>query len=60
LLGLPGCVMYHKTSIFDVIFPGLPAGEEITRRDISGLAHGGPCVHCEAWRHPDCGFAKGA
>ncbi|MGO9022549.1 MAG: hypothetical protein ACLQVJ_29795 [Syntrophobacteraceae bacterium] len=52
--------MYHKTSIFDVIFPGLPAGEEITRRDIAGLAHGGPCVHCEAWRHPGCGFAKGA
>ncbi len=21
VLGLPGCVMYHKTSIFDVILP---------------------------------------
>ena len=60
LLGLPGCVMYNKTSIFDVILPRLLAGEEITRRDIVGLAHGGLCVHCEECRYPDCGFAKGA
>jgi len=60
LLGLPGCVMYHKTSIFDVILPRLLAGEEITRRDIVGLAHGGLCVRCEECRYPDCGFAKGA
>ncbi|MGO9376880.1 MAG: molybdopterin-binding protein [Syntrophobacteraceae bacterium] len=60
LLGLPGCVMYHKTSVFDVILPRLLAGEEITRRDIVGLAHGGLCVRCEECRYPDCGFAKGA
>ena len=60
LLGLPGCVMYHKTSIFDVILPRLLAGEEITRRDIVGLAHGGLCVRCKECRYPDCGFAKGA
>ena len=60
ILGLPGCVMYHKTSVFDVILPRLLAGEEITRRDIVGLAHGGLCVRCEECRYPDCGFAKGA
>jgi molybdenum cofactor synthesis domain-containing protein len=59
ILGLPGCVMYNKTSIFDVILPRLLAGEEITRRDIVGLAHGGLCVRCEECRYPDCGFAKG-
>ncbi len=59
VLGLPGCVMYHKTSIFDVILPRVLAGEEITRRDIAGLAHGGLCVHCSECRYPDCGFAKG-
>ena len=60
LLGLPGCVMYHKTSIFDVVLPWLLAGEEITRRDIVAMAHGGLCVHCKECRYPDCGFAKGA
>ena len=59
VLGLPGCVMYHKTSIFDVVLPWLLAGEEIKRRDIVGMAHGGLCVHCEECRYPDCGFAKG-
>ncbi len=60
ILGLPGCVMHHKTSIFDVILPRLLAGEEITQRDIIRLAHGGLCVHCSECRYPDCGFAKGA
>ncbi len=60
LLGLPGCVMYNRTSVFDVVLPWLLAGEEITRRDIVGMAHGGLCVHCEECRYPDCGFAKGA
>jgi molybdenum cofactor synthesis domain-containing protein len=59
VLGLPGCVMYHKTSIFDVVLPRLLAGEEITRGDIVGMAHGGLCVNCEECRYPDCGFAKG-
>jgi len=59
VLGLPGCVMYHKTSIFDVVLPRLLADEEITRRDIVGMAHGGLCVQCEECRYPDCGFAKG-
>jgi molybdenum cofactor synthesis domain-containing protein len=60
VLGLPGCVMYHQTSIFDVILPRVLAGEEITRRDIVKLAHGGLCVHCSECRYPDCGFGKGA
>jgi molybdenum cofactor synthesis domain-containing protein len=60
VLGLPGCVMYHETSIFDVVLPWLLAGEEVTRRDIVAMAHGGLCVHCRECRYPDCGFAKGA
>lgn len=60
LLGLPGCVMYHKTSIFDVILPRLLAGDAITQKDVTQMAHGGLCLHCEECRYPDCGFAKGA
>jgi len=52
--------MHHKISIFDVVLPRLLAGEEITRKDIVRLAHGGLCVHCKECRHPDCGFGKGA
>jgi len=60
VLGLPGCVMYHKTSIFDLILPRVLAGEEITRADFVRLAHGGLCVSCEECRYPNCSFGKNA
>jgi molybdenum cofactor synthesis domain-containing protein len=60
VVGLPGCVMYHGTSIFDVILPRLIAGDAIERRDFVRLAHGGLCVHCRDCKYPDCGFGKGA
>jgi hypothetical protein len=60
VMGLPGCVMYHQTSIFDVVLPRILAGEEMTRKDFVKLAHGGLCVQCEQCRYPDCGFGKGA
>ncbi len=60
VLGLPGCVMYHGSSIFDIVLPKILAGEEIKRGDIVRLAHGGLCLHCAECRFPDCGFGKGA
>ena len=60
VMGLPGCVMYHNSSIFDLVLPRVLAGEELTRRDFVKLAHGGLCVQCEPCRYPDCGFGKGA
>jgi len=59
VLGLPGCVMYHGASIFDVILPRVVAGEALERRDFIKLAHGGLCVHCQECKYPDCGFGKG-
>ncbi len=59
VLGLPGCVMYSRSSIFDLVVPRIMAGEEITRRDIVALGHGGLCVNCPECRYPDCGFGKG-
>ena len=58
VLGLPGCVMYHKTTIFDLIVPRILAGEVIVREDIIKLGHGGLCVNCEECRYPNCSFGK--
>lgn len=58
VLGLPGCVMYSRSSIFDLVVPRILAGEEITRKDIISLGHGGQCVHCNECKYPDCGFGK--
>ena len=58
ILGLPGCDMYHKASIFDVLLPRLLAGVRLTRRDILSLAHGGFCEGCPECHYPACGFGK--
>jgi molybdopterin biosynthesis enzyme len=58
VLGLPGCVMYHKTSVFDLIVPRLLAGEILTREDIVQLGHGGFCAGCSECRYPSCAFGK--
>ncbi|MDA8140210.1 MAG: molybdopterin-binding protein [Desulfobacteraceae bacterium] len=59
VLGLPGCVMYHRTSIFDLVVPRLAAGERLEREDITSLGHGGFCSGCDSCRYPICGFGSG-
>ena len=59
VLGLPGCVMYHKATIFDIIAPRLLAGLEVTARDISLLGHGGLCASCPECSYPRCSVGKG-
>jgi len=59
VLGLPGCVMYNKRTIFDLVVPRLAAGERIERRDLIRYAHGGLCSNCNDCRYPNCGFGKG-
>lgn len=58
ILGLPGCVMYYRASVFDLIVPRILAGERITREDIVALGHGGFCATCEVCRYPVCPFGK--
>lgn len=58
VMGLPGCVMYAKTTIFDLILPRVAAGVPVTRKDLTRLGHGGLCLGCEECRYPACGFGK--
>ena len=60
ILGLPGCVMYYKSSIFDLVVPRLLAGDHMTRDDIAAMGHGGYCSACAECRFPLCPFGKGA
>ena len=58
ILGLPGCVMYYRASVFDLVVPRLLAGEKVTREDIVGMGHGGFCATCDVCRYPVCPFGK--
>lgn len=60
VLGLPGCVMYFKHSVFDLVVPRLLAGDRLSRSDIAALGHGGYCSACAECRFPACAFGKGA
>ena len=58
VVGLPGCVMYAKRTVFDLAVPRLLTGEKLTRRDFVLMAHGGQCQNCPACTYPDCGFGQ--
>ena len=59
IVGLPGCVMYVKISVFDLILPRIIADDLVSCEDISLLGHGGLCLNCENCAFPNCGFGKG-
>lgn len=59
IMGLPGCVMYAKSTIFDILLPRVLAGVEITKEEIAELGYGGLCLGCPQCRFPDCSFGCG-
>ncbi len=58
VLGLPGCVMYSKRTVFDLVLPRVIAGERLTAQDLRGLGIGGLCLNCRECTFPNCGFGK--
>lgn len=58
VMGLPGCVMYSKRTIFDLVLPRIVAGERLQAEDFSVLGEGGLCLNCEVCTFPNCGFGK--
>ena len=57
--GLPGCVMYAKRTIFDLVLPYLAAGVPVTREQIAAYGEGGLCLNCKVCTWSNCGFGKG-
>ena len=58
VLGLPGCVMYAKRTVFDLILPRVMADDEIKAEEITRLGEGGLCLNCPVCTFPNCGFGK--
>ena len=59
VLGLPGCVMYAKRTIFDLALPRVLARDLITAEELAALGDGGLCLNCDVCTYPACGFGKG-
>lgn len=59
VLGLPGCVMYAKRTIFDLVLPRIMADDGISAEEIYKLGKGGLCLNCDICHYPNCEFGKG-
>nr|WP_294464398.1 molybdopterin-binding protein [uncultured Sellimonas sp.] len=58
VMGLPGCVMYSKRTIFDLILPRVLADDPVTAAELAALGEGGLCLNCPVCTYPNCGFGK--
>ena len=58
ICGLPGCVMYAKRTIFDLLLARIMADDPITAQEIHALGEGGLCLGCSVCTYPNCGFGK--
>lgn len=59
VMGLPGCVMYAKATVFDLVLPRVAAGIEVTKKDLAHMGNGGFCLGCKTCHYPNCSFGKG-
>lgn len=57
--GLPGCVMYARRTVFDLVLPRLLADVSVTADWLAGLGNGGLCLKCDECHYPNCSFGKG-
>lgn len=58
VIGLPGCVMYSKSSVFDVLLPRILARQAWTREEIIELGYGGLCKQCKNCTFPNCSYGN--
>lgn len=58
IIGLPGCVMYSKSSVFDVLLPRILAKIRWTREEIIELGYGGLCRQCKTCHFPNCSYGN--
>jgi molybdenum cofactor synthesis domain-containing protein len=58
IMGLPACVYFYPTTVFDLLLPRVLADDPITPDDIAAMGHGGLCLQCKTCRFPVCPFGK--
>ena len=58
VMGLPGCVMYAKATIFDLVLPRIAAGVRLKKSDFISFGEGGLCLGCDKCAYPNCSFGK--
>lgn len=58
ILGVPGCAMYSKRTVLDLVLPHIFADDILQKADLDRLGEGGLCLNCKVCTFPNCGFGK--
>lgn len=58
MMGLPGCVMYGKRTVFNLVLSRVMTGERLTTKDIMMYGTGGLCQGCSTCHFPNCSFGR--
>lgn len=58
IVGLPGCVMYSKATVFDLALPRILAKVKMNKSDFVEMGEGGLCLSCDVCTYPVCPFGK--
>jgi molybdopterin biosynthesis enzyme len=58
IFGVPAGALYSPTVAFDILFPIILTGEEVTFQETRKLGHGGLCLKCNHCIYPLCPFCK--
>ena len=58
IVGLPGCVMYARATIFDLVLPRIAAGVRLSKQDFVLMGEGGLCLGCDPCTFPVCPFGR--
>ncbi len=58
IVGLPGCAMYSKRTVFDLVLPRILADDPITADELASLGEGGLCLGCSVCTFPKCSFGR--
>ena len=58
IIGLPGCVMYAASTVFDALLPKILAKIKWSREEIVEMGYGGLCRQCKTCHFPNCSFGN--
>ena len=58
VMGLPGCVMYAKRTIFDLVLPRVLVDDPVTAEDLAALGEGGLCLNCQTCTFPSPNYKR--
>ncbi|MGN0763946.1 MAG: molybdopterin-binding protein [Aristaeellaceae bacterium] len=58
ILGVPGCAMYSKRTVLDLVLPHAFVDDVLEKADLDRLGEGGLCLNCKECIFPHCGFGK--